>query len=61
MAGKQTYHLHCRVCDKRDKVTIDETAAHMKKARSLADELNNGWIAFHLCSKKCQKEYEAKQ
>ncbi len=61
MAGKQTYHLTCKVCNVRTKVTIDESAAHMKKARSLADELNNGWVALHLCSKKCQKEYEAKQ
>ncbi len=59
--AKNTYKLKCTVCGKRAKVTVDDDAPHMKDASSMADEFNNGWVAFHLCSKKCQKEHEAKQ
>ncbi len=59
--AKQSYRLRCAVCDKRASVTVDDTDQHVKDAGSMAEELNNGWVALHLCSKKCQKEHEAKQ
>ncbi len=55
-----TFKCKCTVCGKRDSVTIDDEAEHVKNARSMADELQNGWLSLWICSKKCQKEYEAK-
>ncbi len=58
--AKKKFKCNCVVCGKKATAIVDDQDPKVKNASSMADELQNGWLSLWICSKKCQKEHEAK-